>query len=173
MVSGARLGARGGGAMMASSRWGRWSAGSALVLPLLLGALFAGAKDAPEARVGIQSTPLASGVTTGNLDSLGGMALRAAPFRADGRPSGVVYDPARSDAPVADYAPPKPVLALSGLVGGNVPLAVIEGIPGHDGPALLGVGDTLAGLSVRRIREGQVTVTGMDTIWVLTLRGLP
>lgn len=103
------------------------------------------------------------------VESLAVTARRVAPFRADGRPSAVAYDPVRSEA-VPEYLPPKPSLALKGILEGGASLAIIEGIPGRDGPVLLGVGDTVAGLRVRRIRDGQVTVTGMDTTWQLRIR---
>ncbi|MEO7333279.1 MAG: hypothetical protein ABIZ71_04990 [Gemmatimonadales bacterium] len=160
--------------MMAMTRWGPWAAGTALVLPLLLGVDLAfGRSNVATLSAGQPGPATDRSVIGASLDSLAGAAIRVAPFRADGRQSSVAYDPARAEAPASGYTPPKPGLVLSGLIGGKAPMAVLEGIPGHDGPALLGVGDTLAGLRVRRIGEGQVTVTGMDTTWVLALRGLP
>jgi hypothetical protein len=98
-------------------------------------------------------------------------AQKVAPFRPDGRPSRVVYDPAGTTVPVDPV--PKPRLVVTGLVEGTAPLVLLEGVPGRESPVLLGVGDTLAGLKIRRIREGKVTITGMDTTWVLAIRGLP
>ena len=153
-------------------RWGPPAAGTAFAVPVVLaGWLVLAPQPTPrdDDPVGVGTAELLP--ATASLESLGGAAQKGAPFRPDGRPSRVTYDPARTAAP--EYAPPKPALVVSGVVGGAAPLVVLEGVPGRDGPVLLGVGDTLAGLKIRRIREGKVTITGMDTTWLLTIRGLP
>lgn len=161
--------------MSGSIRWGLSTAATALVVPIGLAGwlVFAPSSDLA-GNVATHERAGAEMLATGSLlDPLVSAAHRAAPFRPDGRPSRVAYDPMRSEVAVQDYQTPKPVLVLTGVMEGVEPLAVLEGIPGREGPALLGVGDTLAGLKVRRIREGKVTITGMDTTWVLTIRGLP
>ncbi len=154
-------------------RWGLPAAGTAFAVPIVLAGWLVLAPQVPtpgdDAAGGAGSA--GSAATAAPLDQLVGAAQKVAPFRADGRPSRVAYDPVRTE--VQQEAPPKPGLVVSGVVDGAAPLVVLEGVPGRDGPVLLGVGDTLAGLKVRRIREGKVTITGMDTTWVLTIRGLP
>jgi hypothetical protein len=66
--------------------------------------------------------------------------------------------------------PPKPTLLVSGIVWGSAPQAVIEGLPGVDGPRVMRVGDVVAGLMVRKIEASRVEIAGMDTIWVLKVR---
>ena len=116
------------------------------------------------------SSPRQSAVTLHPIDSALPRAIRTAPFRPDRRPSAVAYDPSRLEQASLGAMPPKPNLALAGLLGGREPVALVEGIPGRDGPVLLAVGDTAGGLKVRRIKGGEVTVSGMDTTWMLTVQ---
>jgi hypothetical protein len=107
-------------------------------------------------------------------DSILLLAGRAAPFRLRRVQPAVRYDPARlpesqSAAPPA----PKPVLLLRGLVWAASPAAVIEGIPGIEGARSVLAGDTLGGLSIRRITATSVIVTGFDTTWTLTVKEDP
>jgi hypothetical protein len=102
-------------------------------------------------------------------DSLARAAAARDLFRADRRPAPVAYDPVRGTAPAPD-APPKPVLVLSGIIWGALPQAVIEGLPGVDGPRVMRVGDVVAGLKVRDIESNRVLIAGMDTTWSLTVR---
>jgi hypothetical protein len=64
-------------------------------------------------------------------------------------------------------------LILTAIAGGHTPAVAIEGLPGVDGPRLLRVGDTAAGIRVRAIRTGGATVTGYDTTWFLSLKEPP
>jgi hypothetical protein len=90
-------------------------------------------------------------------------------FRAGRRPVATRYDPIRGVQPVAD-APPKPVLVLVGIVAGQEPTAVIEGFPGVEGARVVRVGDVIAGLRVKHMSPSVVRITGMDTVWTLTVR---
>jgi hypothetical protein len=93
------------------------------------------------------------------------------PFRVTRRPSNIVYDPV-SPAQPATPPPPKPVLALVGIVwdSGRDPTALIEGLPGVEGPRPVRHGETIAGLRVRAIKPDRVLITGLDTTWTLTVR---
>jgi hypothetical protein len=83
----------------------------------------------------------------------------------------MVYDPLRSaSAAAAVAAPPKPALVLTGIVWGTSPEAVLEGLPGVNGARVFRAGDIVSGLVVKRIEHGRVTVVGLDTVWVLTVR---
>ena len=94
------------------------------------------------------------------------------PFRLDRRPADAPFG---ADVDGAVATPPAPThvnpnLALSGIIGGPPWVAVIDGVPGHDGSVLLHVGDTLGELRVRAISGTTVTITGSDTTWKLTLK---
>jgi hypothetical protein len=65
---------------------------------------------------------------------------------------------------------PKPVLTLSGIVWGEEPAAVIEGLPGLERARVLHRGDQVAGVTLRTITPDQVILVGMDTSWALRVR---
>ena len=92
------------------------------------------------------------------------------PFRIERKPSGVAYSPTLEGAPPPPPRPPLPALAVAGIVGGPPWEALLEGIPGREGTALVRRGDTLSGLRVRSITKDSVRITGMDTTWSLTVR---
>src|SRR6266516_2090252 len=93
------------------------------------------------------------------------------PFRVTRRPAVVLYDPVRLAQPATPPAP-KPALALVGIVwdSGRDPTALVEGLPGMDGPRPVRSGETIAGLRVRTIKPDRVVITGLDTTWTLTVR---
>jgi len=95
------------------------------------------------------------------------------PFRVERRPFRRAYDPveAQNPVPFAELVQPaRPALFVSGIAWGQSPSALLEGVPGADGPRLIRSGDTLGGLNVRRITAAQVTIGGYDTVWNLSLR---
>lgn len=102
-------------------------------------------------------------------ESLGRLAVARDLFRAGRRPAATLYNPIRGVQPVGN-APPKPVLAVVGIVSGKEPTAVIEGFPGIEGARVVRVGDVIAGLRVKRISAAAVRLTGLDTVWTLTVR---
>lgn len=161
--------------MMLGSRWGPIVGALLLVAPFILSFRVLGASGD---RTTSAETFHEAGVGAGAphpapVDSLARVVRDRGPFRPDGRPSARPYDPMRGEDQGTTYAPPMPVLALSGVLDGPAPAAILEGIPGREGSVILGVGDTAGGLRLRLIKEGRVTVTGMDTTWVLTLRRGP
>ncbi|MGH7612412.1 MAG: hypothetical protein ACREMW_00035 [Gemmatimonadales bacterium] len=91
-------------------------------------------------------------------------------FRAGRRPAERVYDPVPGAMAAPTDAPPKPQLALVGIVSGAAPSAVIEGFPGVEGSRVVRVGDVVAGLRVKSIGTHNVRIAGMDTVWTLTVR---
>ena len=104
-------------------------------------------------------------------DSLARVVIGRDLFRVSRRPSPVAYNAQRGAVPVADVPrPPRPVLVLVGIVAGSEPSAVIEGFPGIEGARAVRVGDEVSGLKVARIGKSDVRVTGMDTVWTLTVR---
>ena len=92
-------------------------------------------------------------------DSLAAALVARDPFRITRRPSDVVYAP-------------KPVLAPVGIVwdSGRDPTALVEGLPGVEGPRPVRSGEAIAGLRVKAIKPDRVVVTGLDTTWTLTVR---
>jgi hypothetical protein len=104
-------------------------------------------------------------------ESLGRRTIERDPFRTARSPADLAYDPLRSAPAVAVVAaPPKPALVLTGIVWGTSAEAVLEGLPGVNGARVLRAGDIVSGLVVKRIEHERVTVVGMDTVWVLTVR---
>jgi len=104
-------------------------------------------------------------------ESLGRSAIARDPFRFGRRPAAVAYDPLRSGQPPVP-TPPKPVLTLVGIVwdGGKDPTALLEGLPGTDGPRAVRTGEVVTGLHVKRIDRDRVAIVGLDTTWTLTVR---
>ena len=104
------------------------------------------------------------------VDSLVRRTIERDPFRSSRQTPDVAYDPLAAATTGAPAAVPKPSLVLTGIVLGTSPEAVLEGLPGLDGPRVLRVGDVVAGLRISSIESGRVTVVGMDTVWVLKVR---
>jgi len=102
-------------------------------------------------------------------ESLGSVTVRRDLFRTDRHPAAVPYDPTRGAAPPPD-GPPKPQLTLTGVVWGDAPEAVIEGLPTAPGPRVVRVGDVVGGVTIKRIEVGLVIAAGFDTTWTLTVR---
>ena len=105
-------------------------------------------------------------------------ALRAAsealvtrdPFRLERRPSAVPYSPALESATPPPPRPPRPALAIAGIVGGPPWEALLDGVPGRQGSVLVRHGDTLGGLRIRSVTKDSVRIAGMDTTWALGVR---
>jgi hypothetical protein len=146
--------------------------GVACLLPMVLGGwrLVQGGSGEPTMPAMIST--LAPAPAGEAIDSGISAGLAIAPFRASRRASDVAYDPLRSDPALAVPVdrPPRPSLAISGLIYGARAGVVVEGIPGHDGGVLLNEGDTVAGLRIRRITVDHVVITGFDTTWTLEVR---
>jgi len=102
-------------------------------------------------------------------DSLGRVTVSRDVFRLDRRPSAVPYDPSRGAAPLPD-GPPKPQLVVTGIVWGDEPEAVMEGLPTATGPRVIRVGDVVGGVTIKRIEQTRVVAVGFDTTWTLTVR---
>jgi len=99
--------------------------------------------------------------------------VRSVPFRANRRPASARYrQPAvpSEQAVAAPAAPQKPFLSLTGLVLDQEPVAVVEGIPGAEGPVVLRVGETAHRIVLRSINGDHVVLSGFDTTWTLTVR---
>lgn len=96
-------------------------------------------------------------------------------FRFDRRPATQAYDPLRGTAPpppvpAGPPPAPKPVLSLVGIIGGDFPQAILEGLPGSSGGRAVRVGDVIGALNIMAIQGDTVRISGLDTVWVLTVR---
>jgi hypothetical protein len=93
------------------------------------------------------------------------------PFRTSRRPSSLPFG---TDVQTAEQSqPPRqphPALVLAGIVGGPPWVALLEGVPGRDGPVAVRRGDTIAGLSVGEITSQGAVIASVDTVWKLTLK---
>jgi hypothetical protein len=153
------------------------SANAALVLTAF-GGLSLGVRLVARPLVQVVVPPPASGAAVVSTavspiepDSLVRLIVARDPFRVTRRPSNVVYDPIRLAQPATPPVP-KPVLALVGIVwdNGRDPTALVEGLPGADGPRPVRSGETIGGLRVKAIKPDRVVITGLDTTWTLTVR---
>lgn len=103
-----------------------------------------------------------------NADSQAVLVTRD-PFRIGRRAVLPAYDPLRLAEQLAP-PPPRPALLLVGVVEGTQPSAIVEGFPGIEGSRVVRVGDVIAGLAIKKVSGGRVTIVGMDTTWVLEVR---
>ena len=94
------------------------------------------------------------------------------PFRPSRSPAQLLYDPSQTSngAPPAAGAPAKPRLVATGILWGPRPEAVIEGVPGIEGPRVVRAAEVLGKLRIQRIERDRVVITGFDTTWALTVR---
>lgn len=102
-------------------------------------------------------------------DSLASLIHRD-PFRLDRSPAAVRYDPNGIRAEAAPPPAPRPQLFVTGILWGPRPTAIIEGIPGTEGPRLVRQGDEIHDFRVLRIARNALTIRGSDTTWTLTIR---
>ncbi len=99
------------------------------------------------------------------------LASSTTPFRLDRRPPVVRYGlPAAPPAAPALPRPPRPALQLTGIVWGAEPAAIVEGVPGVEGPSVFAVGQTVGGIRLTRLETDRAELAGMDTTWVLKVR---
>ena len=93
------------------------------------------------------------------------------PFRTSRQPPSIPYSPSLEGlAPVPVARAPRPNFLLRGIVGGPPWSAIVEGVPGRNGAALLRKGDSLGDLVVRLVTRDTVVIKGADTTWRLTVR---
>lgn len=122
------------------------------------------------------AAPLPSGAVARNrvpvaVESLAAHVVGRDAFRLTRRPAAVAYDPQTAAQP-EQPPPPRPALSLLGIVwdGGRDPTALLEGLPGLEGPRAVRRGEYVGELRVRTIARDHVIVLGLDTTWILTVR---
>ncbi len=92
------------------------------------------------------------------------------PFRLPSRRPAVRYGASPVVAPAPVPRPPKPALALTGVLWGPEPAALLLGLPGAEGEVVVHPGETHGSVHVRAIHPHAIELEGMDTTWVLTVR---
>lgn len=107
-----------------------------------------------------------------SMNSLIGSLIARTPFRARRTPAAAAYEPDRRGemGNPRPPSPPKPALVLTGIVWDQEPAAIVEGLPGIDGPRVLRRRDVVGALRVQRISREQVIISGLDTTWKLQVR---
>ena len=157
------------------SRWLAWGLWLAAVLLMCSAAYstFASSRADPAPRIALIERPsvirrfdplalaaAADDVTAGNL------------FREEREPADTDLAATSIVGPTAAQAlnrPPRPHLALKGVIGGPPWQAIIAGVPGHDNAVVMASGEVVGGLTVRVVRRDSVVIRGMDTTWHLTM----
>lgn len=110
-------------------------------------------------------------VDDSSLNTIATRVTEHDPFRLDRRPATVPYGtPVGAEPASAAQSASRPTLAISGIVGGPPWVALLDGVPGHDGSAVVHHGDSLGALHIRAISASEVTITGMDTTWRLRIK---
>jgi hypothetical protein len=126
----------------------------------------------------LDSHPLPAAVPTlavARSDSLAHFALIISehdPFRLDRRPTTSPFHPELLGATSSPTParPPRPPLALAGIVGGPPWEALVDGIPGHDASVLVREGDVVSDFQVRSIDRDTLVLKGADTTWRLGMK---
>jgi hypothetical protein len=122
----------------------------------------------------VSSTPRPLRVMSADsLSSAVDALVQGDPFRLAHQPAGVPYRPNLEEGgppPSSVPKPPRPSLALAGVVGGPPWEALLDGVPGREGSVLVRQGDVLGDLTIRAVGRDSVVVRGVDTTWRLTVR---
>jgi hypothetical protein len=125
----------------------------------------------PAARAGPLADPEQVPDERSRPDSLAHAIAARDPFRLTRAPSVVPFNP---EAPSTGYAPPprppRPPLALAGIVLGDDPLALIDGLPGVEGSRVMRLGERVGDYVLRAVASDHVVIAGPDTTWTLRLR---
>ena len=111
---------------------------------------------------------VANTLTSDSSAALLEVTVQRNPFRASRTASRVELLDGEAPSPRSEVNA-RPVLRLVGIVGGPPWSALLAGIPGRDGTALVSASDTAGGLLITAVDSVQVRVVGRDTVWMLTL----
>lgn len=153
-----------------------WAAVAAVILLAVRQTVWAnsGAPDDPSnnqrAVSNAHATPMLAMFDGDSLDSAVAKVITHDVFRLERKPATVAY----SITPTGPAAPPVPTvsairIALQGTIGGPPWRAIISGVPGHDGTIVVSAGDTLGGVTIRRVSRDSITVRVKDSTWAVTL----
>ena len=125
---------------------------------------------APLPAAAAHALPPADSLLSSDGDSLSALAVGRDVFRVTRRPASVAFNPDVDESEHEPERPPRPLLQLLGIVAGRDPTAIVDGLPGSEGPRVVRAGDVIGPLAVERITPGEVRIAGMDTVWVLQVR---
>ena len=132
-----------------------------------------GSHDGPIGRGVMQNSPRMPALIMFEVDSLDSAASHIVahdPFRLERKPASVAYNTSPTGI-VATVAPVIPMLriALQGTIGGPPWHAIISGVPGHAGTIIVSSGDTLGGISIRKVNRDSVTIRVKDSTWTVAM----
>lgn len=92
------------------------------------------------------------------------------PFRLSNSPPDADAAPRTGAPKPAPARPPHPTLVLKAITGGPPWQAIVAGMPGQSGDALVAPGATFGALTVQSITRDAVIVRAPDTTWTLSLK---
>jgi hypothetical protein len=121
---------------------------------------------------GISSAPASSDVQRLRPDSLAALIVSRDPFRISRQPATVPFDPdgaARGGAPPVQ-PPQRPAFVLAGVVLGEEPAALVDGLPGVEGTRVMRVGERVGDYVLRAVSAERAVLAGPDTVWTLRVR---
>ncbi|MDR0786908.1 MAG: hypothetical protein LBG44_03480 [Gemmatimonadota bacterium] len=123
--------------------------------------------------VPVQPLPDFRPADPGALMDLSRSVVDRNPFRLSHLPpeeAPVLYDPGvYTDYSYMEPFRMLPPLRVVGFVGGPPWQALVAGIPGREQGVVARAGDVFDDFLIRRVGPDTVVITGMDTIWHLTL----
>ncbi len=114
-------------------------------------------------------TPM-SGFTRSVLRAAAETTVANDPFRLSNSPPDVDASVRSNNAKPSPARAPRPVLVLKAITGGPPWQAIVAGIPGQSGDALVAPGGTFGALTVQSITRDAVVVRAPDTTWTLSLK---
>lgn len=145
---------------------------AALGLALALRVTFA--LPHPEAAAGrvVAAAPPAFDEPRLDADSLARLITTRNPFRAHRSPASARYSVAAATGLGGPPTPPlqRPTLFLSGVLLGDEPVALIDGLPGFEHTRAVRLGETVAGYRLRELSADRAIIAGPDTTFVLPVR---
>jgi hypothetical protein len=104
-------------------------------------------------------------------DSLARSISARNPFRIHRTASQVRFSTdVSSGATPLPAPPPRPALSLAGIVVGDEPVALVNGLPGIEGTRALRLGESAGGYKLREISAERAVLAGSDTTYTLTVR---
>lgn len=125
--------------------------------------------SAPPATAEVITAAPVEGAARIDGDSLAGAIVAKNPFRAHRSPAHLRYS-AATVAGVPTPSTPTVQFALAGVLLGDEPVALLDGLPGFEHTRAVRVGETVAGYRLREVSADRAVVVGPDTTYVLPVR---
>jgi len=159
--------------LISGVRWGAY----ALAAAGLVAGSFARRDRVPAAGAAVPSAEATPHAPGGGAQASSSPGLN--PFRWDHQVSATRYvrdePPAVAAVPEQTESPEDaaPTWRLTGVLWGDPPLALLEGVPGHQGPGIFGIGDQVEGAIVTVIWPDSVLLRRGTHAWVYALEAGP